>query len=491
MENQKSPALHITKYHQISTETLTFPQSALPMTLNDAAGLGQYLTNAGTIVALHLRSPSNQLFVKQSVQQTVTGDFSISITPFLPFRRSTTPSTCLEDHFMMSIPFSGITRIVHALGLTVPASPAPCAEMSKPDRRVALLTWILSMAVSFAGRGAELSLAPQLPHTNLLVYRKSDGEIVPVKTKADWQRRRAEILERMQSIMGTVPGTEKRCALDVKAETEAEQGPYIRRYITYASEPGSRVPAWLLIPKAALQSNQKCPAVLALHPTDMEYGHRVVVEDLRAHYRAYARDLAERGFVVIAPAYPLMANYQPELKALGYQSGTMKAIWDNMRALDLLETLPFVKKGLFGAIGHSLGGHNAIFTAVLDPRLKVVVSSCGFDSFFDYMDGNITGWTSDRYMPKLRQFSSRLPQIPFDFYELIGALVPSPVFISAPLNDTNFKSHSVEAIVRAAGPIYRLYGVPQNLRLVQPDCGHDFPPEVREEAYQFLSDALR
>ncbi len=127
--------------------------------------------------------------------------------------------------------------------------------------------------------------------------------------------------------------------------------------------------------------------MLALHPTDMEYGHRVVAEQLRANYRAYGRDLAERGYVVLAPAYPIMAGYQPDLKALGYQSGTMKAIWDNIRGLDLLESLPFVRKGKLGAIGHSLGGHNAIYTAVFDPRIQVVVSSCGFDSYLDYYDG--------------------------------------------------------------------------------------------------------
>ena len=59
----------------------------------------------------------------------------------------------------------------------------------------------------------------------------------------------------------------------------------------------------------------------------------------------------------------------------------MKAIWDNVRGLDFLESLSFVKRGKFGAIGHSLGGHNAIYTAVFDDRITVVVSSCGFDSF--------------------------------------------------------------------------------------------------------------
>jgi len=324
-----------------------------------------------------------------------------------------------------------------------------------------------------------------------MVYHDRKGAVLPVKSKADWQKRRSEILHGMQEVMGPLPGKQKRCSLDVRVEEEADCGAYIRHRITYASEAGSRVPAFLLIPKETLRSKKKFPAVLALHPTDMEYGHRVVVEQLRGHYRACARDLAERGFVVLAPAYPLMANYQPDLKTLGYRSGTMKAIWDNIRGLDLLESLPFVRKGNFGALGHSLGGHNAIYTAVFDDRIKVVVSSCGFDSYLDYMDGNIKGWTSERYMPKLLEYQDKLEEIPFDFYELIGALAPRSVFINAPLGDTNFKWRSVDKIVRASLPVYELYGVPQNLRVEHPDCAHDFPPEMRDLAYKLLREKLK
>src|SRR5438046_5211217 len=124
-----------------------------------------------------------------------------------------------------------------------------------------------------------------------------------------------------------------------------------------------------------------------------------------------------------------MAAYQPDLKRLGYPSGTMKAIWDNIRGLDLLESLQFVRKGNFGALVHSLGGHNAIYTAVFDQRIKVVVSSCGFDSYLDYKDGDIKGWTSERYLPRLLAYQDRLNDIPFDFHELIGALAPRPIFI--------------------------------------------------------------
>lgn len=289
--------------------------------------------------------------------------------------------------------------------------------------------------------------------------------------------------------MGPLPGKEKRCALSETVGDETDFGSYVRHSITYSSEPGSRVPAYLLLPKR-LKQHGRSPAILALHPTDMQFGNRVVVESLRDHYRAYGRDLAERGYVVLAPAYPLMANYQPDLKALGYQSGTMKAVWDNMRAIDLLETLPFVDKKRIGAIGHSLGGHNAIFTAVFDRRIKVVVSSCGFDSFADYMNGQIKGWTSERYMPRLQAYQDRLDQVPFDFFELLGALAPRPVFINAPLGDTNFQWRSVDRIVSAAAPVYQLYKKPQNLVIEHPDCGHDFPENIREEGYRFLDKHL-
>ncbi len=337
----------------------------------------------------------------------------------------------------------------------------------------------------------------RLPRTNLLVFHDRHGAVLPVESKRDWQKRRAEIIRGMTEMMGPLPGRAKRCPLDLQVLQETDCGSYLRRSITYASEPGSRVPAYLLIPKAALGARRKFFGVLALHPTDLQYGYRVVAEQLRPNYRAYGRDLAERGYVVLAPAYPIMGGYEPDLEALGYRSGTMKAIWDNIRGLDLLDSLRFVRKGKFAAIGHSLGGHNAIYTAVFDPRIKVVVSSSGFDSFLDYYGGDPAnwqpgrGWCQNRYMPRLADYRGRLAEIPFDFHELIGALAPRPVFINAPLRDANFHWQSVDQVVAAAAAVYRLYSVPANLQVEHPDCEHDFPPEVREAAYRFLNQHLR
>ncbi|MFN7138553.1 MAG: alpha/beta hydrolase family protein [Limisphaerales bacterium] len=343
--------------------------------------------------------------------------------------------------------------------------------------------WLGSVCSNSAEEGTRLD------RQNLLLYRKTSGEVVQGKALADWQKRREEILRGAMSVMGPLPGDEKRTPLDVMVEEEVDCGTYFRRLISYQSEPNSRVPAYLLIPKAALEKGKKHPAVLALHPTSPEFGHKMVVGLGNRQNRSYAAELAERGFVVLAPSYPQLANYWPDLKSLGYESGTMKAIWDNIRGMDLLDSMANVQKGHYGVIGHSLGGHNAIYTAVFDPRIKVIVSSCGFDSYLDYMNGNIKGWTHTRYMPRLLDYP--LEQIPFDFHELVGALAPRPFYINAPKGDTNFKWESVERIVAAAQPIYKLHGKAGNIHVVHPDCGHDFPPDIRYESYDFIAQALK
>ena len=349
------------------------------------------------------------------------------------------------------------------------------------DRRAFLM-----LAAPLVRRTSAQPRPARLDREQLLTYRDRNGAIKPVRARRDWQLRRAEILRGMQEVMGPLPGKEKRCPLDLRVEEEADAGSHVRRLISYAAEPGGRVPAYLLFPKSLLASGKQAAGILCLHPTDNQIGHKVVVGLGGRPNRQYAAELAARGYVTLAPSYPLLANYQPDLKALGYQSGTMKAIWDNIRALDLLETLPFVRKGAFAAIGHSLGGHNSVYTAVFDERIQAVVSSCGLDSYVDYMDGKIAGWTSTRYMPKLLDYKERLQDIPFDFHEMIGALAPRACYLSAPLKDSNFKWQSVDRIVAAARPVYKLLGKPDNLVVEHPDCPHDFPDETRDRAYAFL-----
>jgi hypothetical protein len=343
-----------------------------------------------------------------------------------------------------------------------------------------------------------VATAPRLPRDNLLVYRGANDELLPVRTTDDWLKRREEIVAGMQAVMGRLPGDEKRCPLDMQVVEEIDCGSFVRRLITYQSEPGSRVPAFLLVPKTLLAGDgRKAPAVLCLHGTDNVVGHGIVVGLGDKPNRQYAVELAERGYVALAPNYPLLAKYQPDIKALGWESGTLKAVWDNLRGLDVLDSLAYVKAGAYGAIGHSLGGHNAVYTSVFDDRIQVVVSSCGLDSFLDYFGGDEKvwmpekGWTQTRYMARLAEYRNRLEEIPFDFHELIGALAPRHVLIVAPLGDGNFKADSVDRIAAAAGQVYRLYDKPERLRIEHPDCGHDFPESMRKTAYELFDAVLR
>jgi len=356
---------------------------------------------------------------------------------------------------------------------------------------------VVAALVTLPALASEPPATPRLPRDNLLLYRGDDNQPRAVKTAEDWAKRRAEIVRGAEAVMGRLPGPEKRCPLDVKVEDEQDCGKYVRRLVTYQSEPGSRVPAYLCVPHEVLKGPKKAPAVLCLHPTDNEVGHGTVVGLGKRPNRHYAAELAERGFVTLAPNYPLLAKYQPDLKKLGWVSGTLKAVWDNIRGLDYLETLPFVDPRGFGTIGHSLGGHNSVFTAVFDDRLKVVVSSCGLDSFLDYYGGDEKhwfperGWCQTRYMIKLAEYRGRLAEIPFDFHELVAALAPRPVLIVAPKGDTNFKADSVDRIATAARPVFKLLGKPDNLRVEHPDCGHDFPDATRQAAYELLDSVLR
>lgn len=347
----------------------------------------------------------------------------------------------------------------------------------------------LSLAlIAAAQEGGQLPPGlSRLSRTNLMEFVDAPGEVYPIRSPADWARRRASILSAMQEVMGPLPGPAKRCPLDVEILEEVDCGTYIRRCLTYVSEPGSRVPAYLLIPKEALSGNNPRPGVLCLHQTH-HLGQEVVVGLGRSPDDEYGVELAQRGYVCLVPSYPLLANYHPDLKALGYQSGTMKAIWDNIRGLDLLEALPFVRPGRFGAIGHSLGGHNSVYTAAFEERIKVIVSSCGLDLYTDYMGGNIRGWTSERYMPRLLGYP--LEGIPYDFAEIIGALAPRLCFLSAPVSDSNFHWWSVADIVQAAAPVYALLSRPRHLQVEHPDCGHVFPREMRELAYTLFDEEL-
>jgi dienelactone hydrolase len=316
-----------------------------------------------------------------------------------------------------------------------------------------------------------------------------------IETPREWGLRRSHVRAAMQSVMGPMPAPQQRVPLAVDVVNEEDAGSYTRRRINYQAEPGDRIPAYLLIPKSLTAAEaHSTPAMLCLHQTTgIGKGEPAGLGGLTNLH--YAHELAERGYVCIVPDYPSFGDYPYDFKTQGahYASGSMKAIWNNVRAVDVLESIPQVNPDRIGVIGHSLGGHNALFTAVFDQRLKAVVPSCGFTAFHHYYGGKLAGWTSDRYMPRIRDIHHNNPdEVPFDFPEILAAIAPRAIFSNSPLHDDNFEVTGVHAAFNAARPIYQLLNTPASrLRLETPDAAHDFPPAIRTAAYEWLDEILK
>jgi dienelactone hydrolase len=323
-------------------------------------------------------------------------------------------------------------------------------------------------------------------HHDLLYHLDAQNKKVAVKTPADWEHRKKHILAAMQEVMGPLPGKKQRVPLDIKQIEEVHVGKLVRRRITFQSDKAGRVPAYLFLPEI---NDKKVPAILCLQQTT-KIGSREPAglggnPDLH-----YALHLAERGYVTLAPDYPSFGDYAFDFDPKhGYSSGTMKAIWDNIRAVDFLQSLKEVDGDRIGVIGHSLGGHNAMFTAAFEPRLKVIVSSCGFCSF---LKDDMPSWHGPRYMPRIKTvYKDDAKLMPFDFTEIVGAFAPRPFLACAAVKDDDFAVDGVKDCIRAAAPVYQLFGKADHLQAYYPNVGHSFPADARKMAYEFLDRHLK
>ena len=352
-----------------------------------------------------------------------------------------------------------------------------------------------SLICSLLLTSVALAAPPADDHTDPMWFLTESSDKKPVQSVEDWAARRRHIVTQMERVMGPMPDRSKWPEAQVRVlEREELDGGLQRQKIQFITDSNERpVKAWVFLPKPAdfLKGKITQPAILCLHQTNN------VGKDEPAGLGGlpnlhYALELAQRGFVTFAPDYPSFGEYPylfpPED---GYVSGSMKAISDNMRAIDILQSMGQVDPDRIGCLGHSLGGHNTMFTAVFDTRIKALVSSCGFTRFHQYYKGDLKGWTSPRYMPNIAtEFHNHPDELPFDFPEIVAAFAPRPFLACSPTGDDNFEVSGVRDCIQAATPIYQLFHSEKGLRAEYPNCAHDFPPATREVAYKFLEEAL-
>lgn len=261
-----------------------------------------------------------------------------------------------------------------------------------------------------------------------------------------WDAWRAAFRARLHDRLGIAPtaGTPVRFTA---APATTHTG-YQRTYIEYESAPGVTVPAWLLVPAGLTGPT---PAVIAVH------GHGYGMDDLvginpdgtertepHGYHQDFALALCRRGMVVLAPELRGFGRRrEPQDQDEPHSNschaaawwGIMLAqpllgsrVWDTLRAIDLLQTLPQVDPQRFGIMGGSGGGAVALFTAALDRRLRATVISSYFCTFRDSILA--LQHCACNYVPGLIRDA--------EMYDIAALIAPRPLLIEAGTEDPIF-----------------------------------------------------
>ena len=207
-----------------------------------------------------------------------------------------------------------------------------------------------------------------------------------------WQRR-----ARRRLAQGLV--ARPRVPLDVETTETVDCGTYLRHRVVYDSEPDMSVPAYLLVPK---DRTRRGPAILAQHGhgagksevCGIDDGDPQHKQELIDHNGDYAQQLAERGYVVLAPDLRTFGERTdwnpPNIYHCDYAQmhATMFGVdllalhvWDLERGLDLLAEHPLVDPRRIGMVGLSQGGTCTLFVAAHDRRVRAAVVSGYFSSW--------------------------------------------------------------------------------------------------------------
>jgi dienelactone hydrolase len=298
---------------------------------------------------------------------------------------------------------------------------------------------------------------------------------------------------RLLKLLGAVPETAPPLAAQRVERTDL--GDVIREKVTYAVEPGERVPAFVFIPKAGPARH---PGILCHHQHGGEFQ---VGKDGPAGLGSgpdqhYAIELSRRGYVTIvfdALCFNERQDATGKLKNGDYEryeamyrltegkSLQGKYVWDARRALDYLETRPEVDTSRLGMIGHSLGGQETLFTTAIDTRIGVAISSCGF--------GSLRTLKRDRINHNYALFVPGLADNG-DYGAVLALVAPRPFLVVARTDDPIFPKDGIEETLAAARRVYVAKGATDRLTTFFEPGTHAFSTTMRAAAYAWLDQWL-
>jgi len=314
-------------------------------------------------------------------------------------------------------------------------------------------------------------LAAQQP-----TYKTLDDRLQPREPGSleAWRRRAAYLREHVLWSAGLLPLPEK-TPLKPQVFDEQKRGDYSVSKVYFESLPGFFVTGNLYQPSGA----GPFPAILSPHG-HWTYG-RLENSEL-ASVPGRAINLARQGFVVFS--YDMIGyddSRQLEHRLFDSKRARLWGLhmaglqlWNGIRALDFLESLPQVDRGRIGMTGASGGGTQTFLLAAADERVKVAAP-------VNMISLHMQGGCLCENPPGLR--------LDTDNVELSATIAPRPLLMVSATGDWTKDTLRLE--YPAMQKYFALVGAPERVHAVQFDFPHNYNRQSREAVYAWMARWLK
>ncbi|MEZ6132538.1 MAG: hypothetical protein R3C59_28060 [Planctomycetaceae bacterium] len=334
---------------------------------------------------------------------------------------------------------------------------------------------------------AQRIIDPALPLSEVQAYTES--RILPVPqftTVAEWEtyanQVRQDVLDKVVFRGEAATWRHMPTQVEWQDDVKGGRGYHIRRF-RYEVVPGMWTAGLLYEPT---QLTGKVPVIMNVNGHDRADGKAADYKQMRCINQAkrgmIAMNLEWLGMGQLAT--PGFGHYNMNQMNLCGTSGLAPFYLAMSRGLDILLQHEHADPTRVGVAGLSGGGWQTIFISSLDTRVTLCNPVAGYSSF-----RTRARYTSD--LGDSEQTPCDLASVT-DYAQLTALLAPRPTLLTNNVADQCcFKAeHALPPLLEAAGPIYRLYDRPQNLRYhVNHDPGsHNFLQDNRQQLYRLLGD---
>jgi dienelactone hydrolase len=306
-----------------------------------------------------------------------------------------------------------------------------------------------------------------IPHTDTHFSPKTYA------TLDQWKTRRAHLQKQVLSAAGLLPYPEK-CALKPEIFGRLERNGYSIEKVLIQTLPGYYLGGNLYRP---LGKPGKHPGIVSPHG-HWSYGR--LEHTPSGSIPARAINLARQGYVVFAydmvgyndttQTPHVFGNAQEQLWSFGPLG---LQLWNSIRAVDFLESLPDVDATRLGATGASGGATQIFLLTAVDDRIKVAVP-------VNMISAIMQGGSPCENAPGLR----------FDTFNVeFGSMIaPRPLLMVSATGD--WTRNNLREEVPAVKKIYDLYDAVAQIEAVQIDAPHNYNQASREAMYPFFAKHL-